>query len=207
MNNQPKKGILIIVSGPSGVGKDTIVNQFLEQRDDCTVSISATTRQPRKGEVDGVNYHFVTEEQFQEYIDQDLMLEYALYNENYYGTPAKAVDDLLNMGKHVILVIEIQGAQKIRKIRPDAVFVFMMPPSMDCLYSRLVGRGTDTKEAIAARLAAAYEEMDVGKGYDFVIVNDDIHDTVHLLDCIVTAAECMPKYDPNLLKGVSSFDA
>lgn len=202
-----RPGFLIVVSGPSGVGKDTIVDAYLQKESNCVLSVSATTRNPREGELDGVHYHFMDESDFLQLVNDGYMLEYANYNGHYYGTPKNKVDELLEQGKHVILVIEIQGAQKIRKIRPDAVFVFLMPPSIKTLTDRLITRGTETMDDITRRIQAAYSEMEIGKGYDFIIINDDLYETVERFRCIITAAECSPKYYPDLLKGVNILDA
>lgn len=201
------RGMLIVVSGPSGVGKDTIVNAFLSDRDDCVASISATTRAPRPGEVNGREYHFIDEKEFFDRVANGKMLEYALYNDNYYGTPVKEMDELLNQGKHVILVIEIQGAQQVRALRPNALSVFLRPPCMKTLRERLAGRGTETEEEISGRIETAKEEMKISQNYDYIITNDDINKTVERFRCIVKAAECSPKFMPDLLKGVYCQDA
>lgn len=169
-----KKGLLIVFSGPSGVGKDTVLQRFLPGRTDCAVSISATTRAPRPGEVDGRNYYFISRPRFEELVESGRMLEHACFAGNLYGTPAEAVERLRDEGLHVILEIEVQGALQIREKCPDAVFVFLMPPSLEALRARLVNRGTEPVEVMERRLAAAEREMKMAGEYEYVIVNDSV---------------------------------
>lgn len=171
------KGLLIVVSAPSGCGKGTVLAEVLK-RDNFYYSVSATTRAPRPGEVDGVNYHFTAKEKFEELIASGGVLEYAQYCGNYYGTPRKAVEDKLNEGRDVILEIEVQGAMKIKEVCPEAVFIFILPPSLDTLKQRLVGRGTETAEVIEKRVAEAAGEIEKAYKYDYVIVNDDLNEAV-----------------------------
>lgn len=186
-----KRGLLIVLSGPSGVGKDTILHRFLEQRsEDCVLSVSATTREPRPGEVDGKDYFFLSREKFGELAASGEMLEYAQYGGNLYGTPRAAVDAQLEAGRHVILEIEVQGAMQIKTLRPDAVFVFIMPPSWECLESRLSNRGTETPESLQRRLAHARTEMTYANKYDYVLVNDEISRCAHQFSAVVDAAQC-----------------
>lgn len=182
------KGSLFIVSGPSGCGKGTILAEILKD-ERFYYSISATTRAPRPGEVDGVNYHFLTKEKFEELIANDGMLEYASYCDNYYGTPCKPVEDMLNEGKHVILEIEVQGAVNVMKKRPDAVSVFILPPSMKELRRRLNKRGTETEDVIEKRLSQAEREIKMAAQYDYVMINGELELAVNDLLSIIRAQE------------------
>lgn len=182
------KGSLFIVSGPSGCGKGTILAEVLKD-ERFYYSISATTRAPRPGEADGVNYHFLTKEKFEELIANDGMLEYASYCDNYYGTPLKPVEDMLNEGKHVILEIEVQGAINVMKKRPDAVSVFILPPSMKELRRRLNKRGTETEDVIEKRLAQAEREIKMAAQYDYVMINGELELAVNDLLSIIRAQE------------------
>lgn len=182
------KGSLFIVSGPSGCGKGTILAEVLKD-ERFYYSISATTRAPRPGEVDGVNYHFLTKEKFEELIANDGMLEYASYCDNYYGTPCKPVEDMLNEGKHVILEIEVQGALNVMKKRPDAVSVFILPPSMKELRRRLNKRGTETEDVIEKRLSQAEREIKMAAQYDYVMINGELELAVNDLLSIIRAQE------------------
>lgn len=171
-----KKGVLVIFSAPSGCGKDTILRELFKKDSDneLVLSCSMTTRQPRNAEKDGVDYYFVTRESFEELIDNDGFIEYAEYNGNYYGTPKGPVEEWLNNGKTVILEIEVQGASKVRTARPDAVGIFILPPSLEELERRLRNRQTDSPEVIAKRIALAPGEIAHSKYFDYCVVNDDI---------------------------------
>ena len=166
------KGILYIFSGPSGVGKGTICKQLVAKRDDLSVSVSATTRAPREEDTEGVTYYFKTKEEFKSMIDADKFLEWAVYNDNYYGTPAEPVDAKLEAGEDVILEIEVQGALKVMERRPDAVSVFIAPPDENALYERLRTRGSETEEQIENRVNAAKAELEQKDKYDYIVVND-----------------------------------
>ena len=170
--NDLKRGRLVVVSGPSGVGKGTVLRYVLE-RDDFVYSVSATTRSPREGEVDGVNYFFLTKDKFESMIEGGEFIEYACYNGNYYGTPKFFVEDMLSKGKNVILEIEVQGAVQVKKIVPDATFVFIAPESREILEARLRGRGTETDDVIAGRLAIAEKEIRACLMYDYIVINRD----------------------------------
>ncbi len=169
-----KKGSLLVVSGPSGTGKGTVIKQLFEKREDVVMSVSATTRAPREGEVDGVNYFFLNKEKFKKMIDEDLFLEHAVFCENYYGTPKQFVDKMLNDGKNVILEIEVNGAMQIREKRPDAVLIFIYPPSMQELRERLIGRCTEEMDVVEKRLATAEWEMSFAPQYDYRVENDRV---------------------------------
>ena len=171
MNHQ---GILVVVSGFSGAGKGTLMKELLKRYDNYALSISATTRAPREGETDGKEYFFVTKEQFEKMRDERKLIEYAQYVNNYYGTPKEYVEQKMAEGKDVILEIEIQGALKVKKRLPDALLLFVTPPSAEELRRRLVGRGTETLEVINARLARAAEEASGMEAYDYLLINDDL---------------------------------
>jgi len=194
MTSKNKKGVLVIVSGPSGAGKSTIISRVSKQRSDIRFSVSATTRAPREGEIDGVNYYFKTQEEFWEMIKADAFLEHAEYVGNSYGTPAAPVDENIEAGYTVILDIEVQGAAQIMEKRPDAVTVFLCPPSLEELERRLRGRGTDSEEKIRDRLMAAHREYAQAHKYTYIIINDDAEEAVRELDSIITAERCRSKY-------------
>ena len=170
--NVTPKGVLLVVSGPSGAGKGTICQLLREQLPDLGYSISVTTRQPRVGEVDGVNYFFKTVPQVKEMIAKGELLEYAEVYGNYYGTPRKYVEDLLNTGHDVLLEIDIQGALQIKERFPEGVFVFIVPPSLDELSARIYKRGTDSEDVIKRRMASVAGELTYAQKYDYIIVND-----------------------------------
>ena len=168
------KGVLVVVSGFSGAGKGTVMKALLEKYDNYALSVSATTRSPRPCEENGREYFFLTESQFEDMIRNDELIEHARYVDHYYGTPRKYVEDKMAAGKDVILEIEIQGALKVKKRFPDALLLFVTPPSAEELRRRLVGRGTETLEVINARLARAAEEASGMEAYDYLLINDDL---------------------------------
>lgn len=168
------KGILIVVSAPAGCGKDTILTEALKANDNLFYSVSATSRAMRPGEIDGVSYHFKTREQFEEMIKNAQLLEYTEYCGNYYGTPKKAVEDMLAAGKDVILKIEVEGAANVKRIFPDCVMIFILPPSFDELNRRLHKRGTEDEETIARRIETAKKELTYAENYDYLIVNGEL---------------------------------
>lgn len=170
--NVTPKGVLLVVSGPSGAGKGTICQMLRDKLPDLGYSISVTTRQPRTGEVDGVNYFFKTVPEVKDMIAQGDLLEYAEVYGNYYGTPRKYVEELLNSGRDVLLEIDIQGALQIKKCFPEGVFVFIVPPSLDELSARIYKRGTDSEDVIKRRMASAAGELTYAAEYDYIIVND-----------------------------------
>ncbi|MBO7310526.1 MAG: guanylate kinase [Clostridia bacterium] len=167
-----KKGLLIVVSGPAGSGKGT-VNAHLLKTDDFVYSVSATTRAPRAGEVDGINYHFISKQEFLRRIDNGDMLEYTEYCGNFYGTPKKEAEEVLNSGKNLILEIEVEGAENIKRKYPDAVLILLLPPSFSVQEKRLRGRATETEEKITERLARAKQEITHANSYDYVVYNYD----------------------------------
>ena len=173
-----KKGLLVVYSGFSGVGKGTIMKEMLKREETFRLSVSATTREPRPGEVDGREYYFITKEKFLEMIEKDEFLEYAQYADNYYGTPKKAVEDMLNEGYNVFLEIEVQGGLQIMEKCPDCLSIFIVPPSLEVLEQRLRGRGTETEEVIEKRMKAALVEQEYTSRYDFVVENDIVEKTV-----------------------------
>lgn len=181
------EGILVIFSGPSGSGKGTVLKKYLASQEDARVSVSMTTRQPREGDIDGVHYYFVTREYFEKKIADGKMLEYAEYNHNMYGTPKEPVDEMLKEGKIVFLEIEVQGAEKIRKLYPDAVSIFLMPPSMSILEERLRGRQSEDEETINHRLVIAREEIRRASEYEFIVVNDTVDNAAAVMDKIISA--------------------
>ena len=184
------KGQLIVLSGPSGVGKSTVIAELLGQRDNIYFSVSYTTRNPRVGEQDGVNYNFVSRTEFERMIADDELLEYAEYVNNYYGTSLKAIRERLEAGTDVLLDIEVQGAAKVKKRCPDALFIFIIPPSFEELSRRLHKRNTDSEDVIAGRLEKARSEFREVPNYDYLVINDKVSGAVREIEAILTAAEC-----------------
>ncbi len=198
------KGLLVVVSGPSGAGKGTVMGRLITGGG-YALSVSATTRSPREGEKDGINYFFKTRDEFEKMIADNEFLEYAEFCGNYYGTPAPYVQAMLDEGKNVILEIEVKGAFQVKERCPEAVLVFLAPPSIKELESRLVGRGTETVDVIEKRLARALEELDLIDNYDYVVVNDDIDEAVSDIRSIVRAERRKTARNTdikNTLKGV-----
>lgn len=179
------KGLLLVISGFSGAGKGTVMKEIMKKYDDYALSISATTRLPREGEVDGREYFFKTVEQFKQMINENKLIEYANYVGNYYGTPKEYVENHLEAGKNVILEIEIQGALNIKKLYPDAVLMFIMPPDAKELENRLRGRGTEDEKTVHARLMRAAEEAEGVEAYDYIVVNDDVTKCAERINDIV----------------------
>lgn len=196
------KGILITFSGPSGSGKDTVLNKLIAKRDDTRISISMTTRKPREGEVDGVHYYFVDRDFFEKKIEADGVLEYAEYAGNLYGTPKDPVYEMIKAGKVVILEIEVQGAEKIKQKYPEVVSVFLMPPSLRVLEERLRGRNTDDEETINHRLVIAREEIRKASDYDYIVVNDDIDNAVEKFSGIIDAERLKTIRNKNIISEV-----
>lgn len=187
------RGKTFIISGPSGVGKSTVLSALLEKRKNLYFSVSATTRDPRPGELDGIHYHFMDAESFRKWIAMDQFLEYAEYVGNFYGTPKRFVDEAMDKGQDVILDIEVQGALQVTSKRPDTVKIFIAPPSWKELERRLKDRGTDDPEKVQKRLLRAKVEFQTAHTYDYFVINDTVEDAVRELDAIITAEHCKPK--------------
>lgn len=185
------KGSLIVLSGPSGSGKDSICERLKEYNDRFWVSISCTTRKPRTGEEEGIDYFFKTKEEFEKLIKENKLLEYAEYNGEYYGTPKEKINEYLNKGIDVILVIEVQGALKIKKLINEAIFIFIMPPTMKDLVLRLKKRGTESDEKILKRFKKAYQEVNMITKYNYVVVNDELDKATKKVNSIIEAQKCM----------------
>lgn len=179
------KGILVVVSGFSGVGKGTVMRALLDKYNNYSLSVSVTTRAPRPGEIDGKDYFFRTKDEFEKLVEEDALIEYAQYVENYYGTPRAYVEEQLEQGKDVILEIELQGARKVKEKFPEALFIFVTPPSMEELKKRLIGRGTESPEVIASRMRRACEESEGMEEYDYLLVNDKLEECVGQLHQII----------------------
>lgn len=196
------RGQLIVLSGPSGVGKSTVISELLSERPGIHFSVSYTTRAPRVGEADGVNYNFTDREQFERMIECNELLEYAQYVGNYYGTSLKVIQDRLDAGTDVLLDIEVQGAAKVRGKCPDAVFIFIIPPSFEELSRRLHSRNTDGEDVIAGRLQKAREEYKEIPNYDFLVVNDKVSTAAAEIIAILTATDCKTKNRIGLVEGI-----
>jgi len=187
-------GLLVVISGPSGVGKGTVRQALFDMKGHNLVySVSMTTRQPRAGEVDGVDYYFVTEEEFKKRIEENRFLEYANFVGNYYGTPRDKVEEQLALGNEVVLEIEVQGALQVKERKPDAVFIFIAPPSMTDLEHRLVTRGTESYEIIKERLEKARREIGLAPEYDYIVINDDVHNAADRIMAIIRAEHARTK--------------
>ena len=186
MSNENKKGKLVVLSGPSGCGKDTVLNCLCEMDERFCPSVSATTRAPRDGETDGVHYYFISKDEFERRIENGEFVEYVEYNRNYYGTLRSEIENAVNAGRIIVLVIEVQGAANIIAQVPDAESVFLMPPSMSVLEERLRNRGTESEETIRRRLEIAKEEMEKSRLYKHVVVNDELEKTVQTVHDILT---------------------
>ncbi|MRG85455.1 guanylate kinase [Salinibacillus xinjiangensis] len=185
-----KKGILFVLSGPSGVGKGTVRKALFEKETDLQYSISITTRKPRNGETHGVDYFFHEKDEVENMIEHGELLEWAEYVGNYYGTPRRYVEQTLAEGKDVFLEIEVQGALQVKENFPEGVFIFLFPPSLDELKNRIVNRGTETEDLVRNRLLAAKEEIEMMEAYDYVVVNDEIDQAVKRIQAIVQSEHC-----------------
>lgn len=197
-----RKGTLLVLSGSSGVGKSTVIARVLEERPDVYFSVSCTTRAPRPGEVDGVNYYFISREEFQARIERGEFLEYAEYVGNYYGTSMTVIREKLEKGVDVLLDIEVQGAAKVREKLPEAASVFIVPPSFEELANRLRGRGTDSEEKILQRLETARREAREIKNYDYIVVNDTVEHAAREVLAILTAQDCRTPRRLDQIEGV-----
>ncbi|MBQ7874610.1 MAG: guanylate kinase [Oscillospiraceae bacterium] len=196
-----KRGVLLVISGPSGVGKGTIINRLFELDDNLYFSVSATTRQPRPGEIDGVHYSFKSVEQFEHDIETGEMLEHAVFSGNYYGTPKSAVEKKLAQGKDVVLDIEIQGAENVKKLMPEAVLVYILPPSIEELKHRLIGRNTEDEESLNKRFHTAYRELNKAPElYDYFIVNDMVETAAVKIIDILEGERCSKNAMQEILK-------
>ena len=198
---QNRKGLLLVISGPAGVGKGTINLSLISRNSDIRMSVSATTRSPRPGEIDGVHYFFKSEEEFQKMIEDGAFLEYMrVFNTHYYGTPKSFVEQELDEGRSVILEIDVQGAMRVKAAYPDAVLIFIAPPSMSELKSRLIHRGTESSEAIDRRFETAYQEMKYIDRYDYVVVNDILDLAIARTEDIIVAERCKVSRNGELIE-------
>lgn len=189
--HQQRNGLLLVISGPAGVGKGTVNAALLDRHDDIRMSVSATTRAPRPGEIEGVHYFFRSDEEFERMIAEDAFLEYTrVFNMNYYGTPRSFVLDELNSGRSVILEIDVEGGMNVKRAFPDAVLIFIAPPSMTQLKERLIGRHTETPEQIERRFSTAFKELERAHEYDYVVVNSVIDTAVSRVEQIIQAERC-----------------
>lgn len=194
-----RKGLLILISGPSGTGKGTVCDLLRQKYPEISYSISATTRQPRPGEQDGVNYYFYTKEKFREMIDQGQLLEWAEVYGNFYGTPKQKVLDRLDAGEDILLEIDTQGALNVMKVMPEGLFIFLLPPSLEELAARLKGRGTETEESLHRRLGAAVDEIKLATKYRYVVVNDEVEDAQETIANIIEAEHHRSDLNESLL--------
>ncbi len=194
------KGLLVVVSGASGTGKGTVCSALLENTPGLSYSISATTRNPREGEEDGVQYYFMSKEQFQEMIQEEGFLEWAEVYGNYYGTPIKKIQERLSEGCDVLLEIDVQGALHVMEKCPEGVFIFLLPPSLEELEKRIRGRGTETEESLAKRLGSAKKEISVGRQYKYAVVNDTVENAVAKIKEILAAEHCRTNINLNLFE-------
>ena len=190
MIKNKKQGQLIVVSAPSGAGKDTIVKELVKRNKNFWISVSATSRKPRKGEKEGVDYYYMSKEEFEKNIEEGFFLEYTKYADNYYGTPKKYIKDHLDEGKDVILIIEIEGAANVKEMLPESLLIFIMPPSIKELVRRLKIRGTEDNEKIIKRFHKTYKEINEVTKYNYVVVNDKIEDAVDKIEAIIKAEKC-----------------
>ena len=198
---QNRKGLLLVISGPAGVGKGTINISLISRNSDIRMSVSATTRSPRPGEIDGVHYFCKSEEEFQKMIEDGAFLEYMrVFNTHYYGTPKSFVEQELDEGRSVILEIDVQGAMRVKAAYPDAVLIFIAPPSMSELKSRLIHRGTESSEAIERRFETAYHEMELVDRYDYVVVNDILDLAIARTEDIIVAERCKVSRNSELIE-------
>lgn len=199
------RGQLYVISGPSGVGKGTVVSEFLKNNKEVFLSVSATTRAKREGEQEGINYYYKTHEEFVEMIENNEFMEWAQFCDNYYGTPKATVENILKSGKDVILEIEVQGAMQIKKNFPESIFVFVLPPSIDELEKRLINRGTESEDVVRLRIETAKKEIVYAKEYDYLLVNDIVEKTVCKLSGIIISERCKTERIINELEVLKWF--
>ncbi|MBA4348014.1 MAG: guanylate kinase [Clostridiales bacterium] len=200
---QSRKGLLLVVSGPAGVGKGTINLSLISRNSDIRMSVSATTRPPRPGEIDGVHYFFKTDAEFQNMIESGAFLEYMrVFNTHYYGTPKSFVEQELAEGRSVILEIDVQGAMRVKAAYPDAVLIFIAPPSMSELKARLIHRGTESSDAIERRFETAFQEMELVDRYDYVVVNDILDLAIARAEDIIVAERCKVSRNGELIEAL-----
>ena len=198
-----KKGLLLVVSGPSGAGKGTICKVLINRNKDLKLSVSATTRQPRNGEVEGVNYYFLTHEKFNDMISKNEFLEYAQTYSNFYGTPKAPVMESLEKGQNVVLEIEMQGARQVKEIYPEAILIFVLPPSLNELECRLCSRGTETKEQMQERLSCAFEEIKQIKDYNYFIFNEtnrEVEAAIEIENIISAERNKAARYEEEIIR-------
>ena len=200
-----RKGLLILISGPSGTGKGTVCDLLRKNHPEISYSISATTRQPRPGEQDGVNYYFYDKEKFRQMIDAGELLEWAEVYGNYYGTPKQKVLDRLNAGEDILLEIDTQGALNVMKAVPEGLFIFLLPPSLEELANRLKGRGTETEESLQRRLGAAVDEIKISHNYRYVVVNDKVEAAEKAIAGIIEAEHHRTDLNEELLAGLQQW--
>ena len=200
-----RKGLLILISGPSGTGKGTVCDLLRKNHPEISYSISATTRQPRPGEQDGVNYYFYDKEKFRQMIDAGELLEWAEVYGNYYGTPKQKVLDRLNAGEDILLEIDTQGALNVMKAMPEGLFIFLLPPSLEELANRLKGRGTETEESLQRRLGAAVDEIKIAHNYRYVVVNDKVEAAEKAIAGIIEAEHHRTDLNEELLAGLQQW--
>ena len=200
-----RKGLLILISGPSGTGKGAVCDLLRKNHPEISYSISATTRQPRPGEQDGVNYYFYDKEKFRQMIDAGELLEWAEVYGNYYGTPKQKVLDRLNAGEDILLEIDTQGALNVMKAMPEGLFIFLLPPSLEELANRLKGRGTETEESLQRRLGAAVDEIKIAHNYRYVVVNDKVEAAEKAIAGIIEAEHHRTDLNEELLAGLQQW--
>ncbi len=201
LGDTQKKGLLIVFSAPSGCGKDTVLAR-LEKEADFRRSISMTTRQMRDGETDGVDYYFVTQDYFLKKLEQGQILEYTNYNGNYYGTPKSAIDDWLKKGETVILKIEVEGAENIKKLYPDSIGIFLIPPSIKILEQRLRNRSSETEDEVQSRMTIARNELKHAVNYDYIVVNDLLDDAIEDIKSIIRSEKHKTERSKNIIREV-----
>ncbi|NMB35286.1 MAG: guanylate kinase [Firmicutes bacterium] len=194
------KGVLVVISGPSGTGKGTICSRLSRENSKLYNAISLTTRPPRQGEEDGVSYFFSSEEDFRRLILEDALLEWAHVYGHYYGTLCEQVEEKLALGFDVILEIDTQGAEQVRRREKEAIFIFLLPPSMEELWARIQGRGTDSQAAIRERFAAARREIEEACKYDYVVINEDVVETTKAVEAIILAEKCRAERNQNMIR-------